>query len=485
MISMFIKKLRLTTDVVFLSIVLINCGELDTVLPSSGTYRVNAHINNNTLDECSVIGRDDTIRPYFANSVSNDPDLTGLSVFFQTPQGETVGEKIRYVLSTNSAYQEKSPSGEKAELLIPVEYLDRELPPLPLPQDLKIGRYILVFQVLGQGEILYRTDRAVYFLGDANLNLEDIQSYLPDDAVSLVPPGGTVMLEALVSSDERLSPYVIWYNGKETIGEGAVDEGTHRFLWDAPHKTGFHTIRAEVFPFKPGEELREITGKSRELSLPVSAKQENTGFFARKAASFTHWYQFRGNLRDSKYPDRNLMENKKPRWAPHGGIYGAVIGPGDVYTLPQALFEGAEEGRGQILFRFAPLAAGTLFGGSFTISPGQTLNMNLSVNETGLKLTFSSQTEFREDVVPLDSFHARGFITAVIDFQYTKNSFTAGLGLGEMPAAEGQTLKLSNYINGEGIFTLGGGQGPFDGGVSGAPDLAVAIIDEAAAVFTP
>jgi hypothetical protein len=319
------------------------------------------------------------------------------------------------------------------------------------------------------------------------LTLEDIQNYHPDEAVSLAPPGGLIMLEALVSSDQRLNPYVVWYNGKKTIGEGAVLEGAHRFLWKAPDKTGFHTIRAEAFPFKPDDELREITGKSRELSLPVSAKQENTGFFARESASFTHWYQFQGNLRDSKNPDRNLLESGAPRWAPYGGIYGALIGPGDAYTLPRSLFEGTQEGRGQIWLRFAPLSAGTLFSGSFTVSPGQTMDLALSVNETGLGLTVSSKNESRQGSVSLDAFHVRDFITAVIDFQYTKDSFTAGLGLKDMPPAETQTLASSNYISGEGNFILGGGLEPAreetDGGE--VSETAVAIIDEVAVVFTP
>ncbi|MDR2103026.1 MAG: hypothetical protein LBP42_02865, partial [Treponema sp.] len=76
------------------------CGELTTVLPSGGRtyYRVNAMVNRIPLDEYSIIKQGDEIRPYFINSVANDPDILGLTVFIQTPSGVTVSPKVQYTL---------------------------------------------------------------------------------------------------------------------------------------------------------------------------------------------------------------------------------------------------------------------------------------------------------------------------------------------------------------------------------------------------
>ena len=77
------------------------CGELDTVLPSAGTYQVNVLVNDVSLDDCSLVAKSDTIRPFFASPVASDPDITGLVVFVRSSREAVLGGKTLYTLKTN------------------------------------------------------------------------------------------------------------------------------------------------------------------------------------------------------------------------------------------------------------------------------------------------------------------------------------------------------------------------------------------------
>jgi hypothetical protein len=103
--------------VIFLSI-FGGCGELDTVLPSTGTYQVRALVNDISLDKCAILYQGDKIRPYFVSSVVNDPDITGLIVFLQNAKGEIPGGKIQYTLEldeTDKPGDPKTGSAGKTE----------------------------------------------------------------------------------------------------------------------------------------------------------------------------------------------------------------------------------------------------------------------------------------------------------------------------------------------------------------------------------
>jgi hypothetical protein len=425
------------------------------MLSSNGSYQLKATVNDGSLEDCSLIRAGDKIRPYFVSSVSGDPDLTGLLVFLENSRGEAAGGKVRYTLQADSASPaattpsqteagtetktgepvktgdplEKEPNakvttGQSAspaepakkpepETVVAVKRLDKELPYFIVPKNLEIGQYTLVFQVLGGAETLSRMETALYYLGDMAFALNDIQMYLPDDSSGsrLIPPGTTVMLEARLDFDRRLNPYIVWYNGKNIIGEGKLADGAGVILWKAPEQTGFHALRVEVFPVQ----LRKgYAGTSREIALPVSAKVTDAGYFfgdvqayaaisaqaaaiavepaasssvpaaipaalrpaepkpaesqasdapARRFAVQTppdilHWYQFGGHLLDSKAPstERALIpvSEKPPRWMPVDASYGLAAGPDDAYLLPQAAFfrNGEESGGGAV---FVPL----------------------------------------------------------------------------------------------------------------------------------
>ncbi|MDR2134195.1 MAG: hypothetical protein LBP27_03740, partial [Treponema sp.] len=434
---------RRVSVTLFLLLLFSTCGELDTVLPSSGTYRVNVLVNDVSLDECSLVRDDDKIRPYFATSVAEDPDVTGLVIYLQNVRGEVSGGKIRYALRSAEngkagAADERTAAGEEspekmksgtnaeagsagyadnagnidnmdnaagtetvkgtdagktalhgnpeyAETLIRVESLDRNLPFFPLPENLKTGLYTMIFRVLGKGpaygeeETLYQIEKFFYYLGDSGFALSDVRMYLPGslNMSRLIPPGTVVMLEARAEYDKTLDPYIVWYNGRKRIGGGRLADGAGTMLWKTPEQTGFHAVRAEVFPYQ----IREnIAGISRVISLPVSAKASAASFFSEKyGGSFTednpnliHWYQFRGSLQDSKKTvstERALIPvgGESPKWLPCDNSYGLSTGTDRVYLMPPVSFyrEGGEEGGGRFLVRFTPVSEGPVLDVSF------------------------------------------------------------------------------------------------------------------------
>ncbi|MDR3192867.1 MAG: hypothetical protein LBT87_07365 [Treponema sp.] len=496
---------------------------MDTILPFSVTYQVSALVGNASLENYSVIGKDDAVQPVFISPVLNDPDLTGLLVYLRSPEEEMVGEKVYYLLKTaedpmapsqspaedpsswspaweetqdpveseNSETaedtQEKEEEPEKTgneivdptkerETLIHVSRLDRSLPAFPFPEDLKIGDYFLVFEVLGEKQTLYRTERRICYIGDAEFTLGDIQSYLPGLSAGsfLIPPGLSVMLETQVAADERLDPYIVWYDGRRRIAEGRIADGTGRLLWEASAQTGFHTIRAEVFPFSPtgvsfgtgnfrtGDRasVSELRGKVKELALPVSVKGGKGGLSAPEG-KVLYWYQFAGNLRDSmangsRGKDLTGSGAKNLHWVPSEGIYGLSLKAGNTCQPPRSFFAMNEEKQGgaSFLLRVKPVAEGTLFTASFKAagSAGDALTMSVVYREQSLQLNLESEGSRALGSLPLDMYledsagssagpSLKDFIAVEAGFYVRENVFTAALSVeGDGKFGEGTML---------------------------------------------
>lgn len=475
----------LSLTLIGISLLMSGCGDLEMVLPSSGSYKVNAYVNDSTtLDSYAIVSQKDEIYPFFANSVINDPDVMGLSVFLQTPAGETAGEKTHYILK-NAVLEDK-----KLEKRVNVTRLDRELPLFSLPETLEIGPYSMIFQVLGVKGVLYQIEKPIFYLKDASFSIGDIRSYLPGASSDshLVPPGITLMMEAVIGADERLDPYVVWYSGKKRIGEGRVFGEKAQILWKAPEQTGFHTIRAEAFPFKPEENL---SGQRREISLAVSSKVENRAYFQESDRTLL-WYQFWGNLWDSKAPvmtEKALvpMGGGIPRWHSAGTVYGLSVGPEDIYFLPNSIFTSpeassrGEQKSGRFLFRMETLGEGTIFHALFKgLNPADEVYMDLSYN--GESYGLSLKTRERGLEARLNAELRTGDAdTLILDFSSGDTVFSAQLSFEDnrTPPTEPLFLAAGGPISGEGVFQFGRGlEENADPGQERIPGHVTAVIDE-------
>jgi hypothetical protein len=354
---------------------------MNTFLPSSSPYKLNAHVNGVPLSERSFITANDKIIPYFEESVTGDPDVTALMVFLRNSRGEQVGERILYSLDGEAA---------EGETLVNMRNLNGDLPSFPLPGNLPFGRYTLVSQVMSGRDVLQRTEKSFFYLGSAAFSFEGINTYLPGiiDNPQIIPTDSVVMLEANMKFDSNLDPYIVWYSGKRRISEGKYSDGAGYLFWKAPDQSGFFTIQAEIFPV---DNYTGLSGYQKEITILVSSKTMDTNLVSENTSQLMHWYVFEGNLNDSKMvssADRELKltSNNKPRWMPANGTYGLATGYDNIAALPIINIPGERTGSWQTLFCVKSLNDGVILFVPFSSD----VTLELSVENRMLILTLST-----------------------------------------------------------------------------------------------
>ena len=511
------------------------CGEMDMLFLRNESYQVTALVNGNSLDGCSIIRSDDKIRPYFAAPVENDPDLTGLLVYIQDSQGKVMGDQVLYTLKPYST-EDTSKPGDTARVsrqlanitaqlagdftgdllprekwsfinpipepqtpptVVQVKSLDQKMPYFPLPEDMEIGLYKLVFEALGGNEALYRTESDIFFLGGVELSVKDISIYQSTASeTQLIPPGATVMLESNLDFDSSLEPYIIWYDGKNVLSEGRINEGAGSILWKAPERAGFYSLRFEVFPFQ----IRgNLAGIFREIALPVSSRAvaTSTGYFFGEGPEYAartplsmgtifpeqgrpeaatpallKWYQFEGSLYDTiSMPsiDEPLLSasGNAPLWAATGQSYGLSTGPEDGYLLSPITFfrKDSDQGGGIFLFHIMSLAEGTVLSASFPQRYSSAEGATIDVVRKKHTITLHLETQETTVEMPLylPAFELQTFIPAALEFYIHPDRLEAKLSVGNNAAGQRQPLasvvgnvRLPGALAGEARIRLGG-----------------------------
>jgi hypothetical protein len=437
----------------FLGSFLTGCGPMDSLFTTTGKYKVNVLINDIPLDECSFIRSSDRVRPYFAESVSRDPDVTALMVFLRDPMGEIVGWRVVYKLdekaelddikteNDNESKNDNTSDGddnglEKVnenednisaesenfesfsrddfdipfqlpsrykngdELIIPVKSLDK-LPIFPIPSDLPMGRYTIVSHVMSDKDVLQRLEKSFFYLSNIYFSYDGINVHLPGitENSQLIPRGTVIMLEADLSFDRSLDPYIEWYNGRRKIAEGKISDGAGQLFWKAPEDSGFYSISAVVYPV---ENFYDLSGYQRDVSLLVSTKIIDMHFInpdipRRQGMQLMNWYIFEGNLIDSSRSiiadqtavERSLRHSRNAvKWRASNGTYGAATGNDNILNLPRVDILNNEYENWQTLFRFKAEND----GGIFSVQFGRTNNvfMHLYIEGSNLILTLTS-----------------------------------------------------------------------------------------------
>ncbi|MDR0410287.1 MAG: hypothetical protein LBH18_07845, partial [Spirochaetaceae bacterium] len=355
---------------------------------------------------------------------------------------------------------------------ITVEDFYSELPMLILGSNLPAGFYTIVFDVISSnGTVLNSVEKPFYYIAGEKLKIENIISHLPGVSTTarIVPPGEKVLLEAVVQAGAGLNPYIIWYNGKEKIGEGFASDGADYIFWTSPSQNGFQNIRLEVFPFDPSKHYPVMRGISRSISLPVSQRHGRDGYYAGSEIQLSRWYQLWGNLKDARDPANNAMKLVKSEdadicWQPAAGSYGLVINAKDSYKLPGEFFKYIQknEGSGELLFRFlpvpgadgSPLLTAILYDADYKTSC--TVLISLTGEAVALNVVYKDETLKAE--TPL-IFDEDGFVSAALDFQFFEESITVSLGV-ETPEAKSietwNSVPLDFIAGGKGYIQFGG-----------------------------
>jgi hypothetical protein len=401
----------------------------DAFLPSAGTYKLNARANGVLLDECSFISTGDKIYPYFEESVSSDPDVTALTVFLRNSSGEVIGKKVKYSIDEQA---------EEDEMLIPVRNLDYSLPFFPLPENFPVGRYTMVLQVMSGNDVLQRTEKIFYNMGNTVFSYEGISVHFPGVTGNpqIIPKETVLMLEVQLNFSGRLDPYIVWYNGRRKVSEGRFSEGAGFLFWTAPEQSGFFSIRAEVFP---SDAYFGLTGYQKEISMLVSSKTTDAHLVSENNAQLVHWYVFEGNLNDSKMKtsaERAVKPsaNKPPKWLSANGTYGIAAGPDNIYTLPKVNISNYENEIWQAVFRFMPLNEGQIFSVLFEDHPD--VSMKLSMEGKNLVLRLASPDNTVSQIVKVPE--KKSFLTAGIKFSILPDQISAKINIIEDSVEQGE-----------------------------------------------
>jgi len=475
------------------------CDAIDNVIPTSGTYKINMQINGVSLENLSYARSADKITPSFEDPISNDPDVTALMIFLREPSsGEIVGWKVIYNTdkeavkndNTNDVQEDKDISDDNAnknstsnvklpavfkngsELIIPVSSLDNKLPPFPIPENLSMGAYTMVTQVMSGKDVLQRNEKNIFYLGKNDFSFNGINIYLPgiSDSSQLISKGMVVMLEADLNFNKQLDPYIVWYDGKNKINEGSFSDGANIIFWKAPEQSGFFSLRAEVFPSEKDSLLK---GYKKDISLLVSSKITDVHLASANVAQMTHWYVMEGNLVNSKMPNSSEYALKpssetKPKWIGFNGTYGLATGYNNIFTMPKIRVANNGTEVWQTLFRFKPLDNGDIFSVQFGSSNNALLN--LCIKDNALVLTLASPLKTVSQTVDLypladDSpenaqavMHDIPFITAGVKFSIQNNLLTAQINIIGNPILTELAIKpieIAVEIRNEFFITLG------------------------------
>jgi len=498
---------------VFVGLFIIGCEAMENILPSSGTYKINLQINSTLLDECSYVRSIDKITPCFEDPISDDPDVTALMVFFKDALGNIVGWKVVYIQDQEAEKKEKLLTDENKnndvnknanedkdkslisdnsaeestitvdvnnpktykngdELIVPVLSLDDKLPSFSMPENLPMGKYTMVSQVMSGKNVLQKTEKNIFFLGKNTFSYKGINIYLPGISTTsqLITKGTVVMLEADLNFNKQLDPYIVWYEGKNKISEGHYSDGANLLFWKAPEQSGFFLLRAEVFPV---ESVDELTGFKKEISLLVSSKTTDIHLASANAVQLKHWYVMEGNLNNSKMPTSfefmlQPTPRNKPKWMGLDGTYGLATGYKNILTLPKIKIVNKEAETWQALFRFKPLDNGNIFSVQFGSSSNVLMTLNIRDNDLILSLVSPLKTV--SQIVNLsstadESFNntqveeqENPFVTAGIGFSIQGNFLTAQINIIGNPIPielEKEPISLKVEIKNDFIITLG------------------------------
>ncbi|MDR2964660.1 MAG: hypothetical protein LBU88_02675 [Treponema sp.] len=430
---MYFKKVVLILTSLFILAVFCGCDAVDSLFTSGDTYKINAYIGEVSLDECSFIALEDEITPFFEEFVSKDPDITSLIISIAKAGEDIPGWRTVYSLKKET---------EQYSRAIQVDSLDIEVPSFIIPENLPAGFYSMVFKVMGGKNVLQRTEKDFYYMGNIQFSYEGIDVHLPgiSENQQLISKGQVVLLEAKLEFDPALDPYFIWYNGKNIITEGSYSEGASLVLWKAPEHSNFYQLSAEVLPVKGFDTL---AGYSRNLSVLVSSNAVDVNLISENVPELVNWYVFEGNLNDSKTasveavrsitPSNNNI-NIDPKWLPANGTYGLAAGFGNAFTLPKTVVPTGRDSW-QLLFRFMSLEEGSILSVNFGASAN--VVMDLSIVEKNIVLTLSSPLRNVSRVynLPLDK---ESFITMGVSFSVAPGLVTAKVNVLGETAEEGE-----------------------------------------------
>lgn len=413
---------------------LYSCSDLSSTIGADGTYRVSAYIGNMAPESKSMVRPEDSIRPSFITDISTDPDVHSLHVSVLNEREQLVSEYL-YTVDTRKDYSEES-----AELNF-VDSLNDRLPSFKLPSNIDPGTYVLVFRVFGINGLLTESRQYLYYLSNAEFTFKELRVYPPGKGPSLekplFPPGITILLEADISADPRLDPYVVWTFDSRTMHEAYLSEGGATLLWKTPALEALYSVQARLYPEKPSDKdvpgtLASVPFYSRNCSVPVSSTR-SARLPGMDASSYDLFFRFLGNLYDDQQYMNEIKKlysftptpDKEARWIPLGDSYGIAVGAGEQYVLDlDASFDKLDSL--DIFLRLSPADHGSIFAVSFTSGMLSGL-IQLEYGEEGYTLALTAADYKEQQLLRKLSVEKTAFIPVCIRLEQAESSLVVGM----------------------------------------------------------
>jgi len=328
---------------------LFSCGEMNTIISTTSSYKVEALVAKLGLDECSILGPEDALNPILSMETAYDPD----AVIFQI----SLRDQFENEAAVAVVYRERRSVASKVlgndlEGVILVDRLTDSLPAFSFPADLPMGMYKLVFEVRGEDGVLFEKSQTVFFTGETPFILKGLVSYPPGtgpSSTTLLFPQSVYLLMAAEyeagedESGEKLDPYFIWSFAGKKIAEGFASEGLDTLLWKTPSIDGFHRLQVEMLPYKPSygsdPDFKGFTG---ELAVATSSSAPLPGLPGQNSAYLTI-FRFLGNLehtgsKDTASWNLTVPEDLKPEWSRFDSGYGLTLDSQEATNLREPFF---------------------------------------------------------------------------------------------------------------------------------------------------
>lgn len=373
-------------------IVLASCGNLDTMISTSGAYTVGAYADGQDIERNGIIVSGAVLRPFYVPESGMDPDVVSMRLLLRDEHGEDAASAVEY---RERRALDRGIADEGASRMI-VDSLSETLPSFSFPPELAIGRYELTFQLLGEDAVLHESSYPLFYIGDATFELSSLISYPPGTGPSSDAPvfraDVPLLLEAQIDVGDELDPYLVWSFAGNRLSEGRVAEIGARLLWTPPSLAGLYRIDVTLFPVPPleGEETT-LGGLSRSITVATSPDAPYPGLSG-SGGEFTRLHRFLGSLTDqgteaASGTPLTAIENAEAEWLPTADGYGILIGVGRSYQAAAPIVpvnEGVVS-PGRLSFLLSPRGYGRLFRAEFASEDGAdpALVLDLSLTELG------------------------------------------------------------------------------------------------------
>ncbi|RKX75738.1 MAG: hypothetical protein DRP87_13835 [Spirochaetes bacterium] len=308
-----LRKYCIKILTVFFVFLIFSCGQAGLLVQDQSQEDA---VNIKTLNEGSIVTKNSQIPLSIENFDSTlSPDR--LEIKLLSSEGEELG----------------------TETIEGEDLKNDSLPSITLPQ-LETDLYILRFTLYKDNEIITEKEVKIFYTNEI-FNVLGITSYPP-----VITSNTKAVLYAHLDIPEESSSYLRWSMGKELIAEGYVSDGFDKILWNAPAEEGVYSIKVELFPVGPEEDITFNFSSPRMLTTKIFVTKKES-YSKNEFSPDNEYYSvfhFRGDVEDTgmrkKTGATELVGN--PELTVRGNLFGYYLNGTNGFHIPSIILPEKE-----------------------------------------------------------------------------------------------------------------------------------------------